>query len=767
MRPPRVFVLLRRCLLLMMSSALTLSAAALAAQETAEAEDPSEEERPADQDGDDDEFEIIVRGNLIRGRTIGGYQPEQVLLEEDIAAYGAGSLGELVDLILAETSSAQGRASGPPVVLINGRRVSGFREVGRYPVSAVERVEVLPEEASLAYGFAADQRVLNFVLKRNVNITTLTLRGGTPTEGGRTSGEIDGQFLKVDGVRRFSLDGTLERADSLLEAERNLTFADGSTGATDRTLVPDVREWSAGFSASLGLPAGSVATLSGSINDNRGEALFGTDQATGQPLAQIADTRDVFTGLTVASGLGQSTWTLTASFADVDETTRTDLAALPGLLRETELSRQNWEANALLNQRLADLAAGPMTLTASLDMSLERQDTAIVEGVGLNQSAIFRDTFAGGLSLEVPILAPAPIPGEFGLNANVEARRLSDFGWLATYGYGLRWKPVPSLRLLASVTQEEGAPALNDLGAPIVFTPDVRLFDFTTGEDTLATLVTGGNRELATDDRRVIKLGVQWNPSDEPRVGVNVDYTNSRIENEVRRLALLTSEFESAFPDRVTRSPTGQLLAFDIRPLQAEQGRRDELRTAITFSKRLKTKRRRRRVEGPPTKRRRSGRPGSLRVSAIHRLTLRDEVQLGEAGQTPVLDLLNGASIERVGGTPRHQIDLSLYRWKYGFGLAVAGRYQSATRVDNPAGDLRFSDLATIGLRVTYEFNYSDAILAKLPFLEETQVAFNIGNVFNQRQRVTDPDGRTPDNFLPELLDPLGRSVRLDIRKRF
>ena len=72
MRTPRVFVLLRRCVLVMMSSALTLSAAALAAQETAEAEDPSEEERPADQDGDDDEFEIIVRGNLIRGRTIGG-----------------------------------------------------------------------------------------------------------------------------------------------------------------------------------------------------------------------------------------------------------------------------------------------------------------------------------------------------------------------------------------------------------------------------------------------------------------------------------------------------------------------------------------------------------------------------------------------------------------------------------------------------------------------------------------------------------------------
>ncbi|MEM6493245.1 MAG: hypothetical protein AAF650_02585 [Pseudomonadota bacterium] len=732
---------------------------------------PEEDQAAPSDPADEEEPEIVVRGELIRGRALGGFQPEQVLTSEDIAAYGAGSLGELVDLLLAETSSGRGRASGPPIVLINGRRVSGFREVGRYPVSAVARVEVLPEEASLAYGFAADQRVLNFVLKRNVTITTLTLRGGAPTGGGRVSGEVDGQFLKVDGADRFSLDGAFEEAGSLLEAERDVVFSDGSSGALDRTIVPEQREASAGFSASVGLPAGSVATLSGSALDQRSKALFGSDPVSGETLAQTIKTSDRYAGLTVASGLGRSTWTLTASYSDLDQRTRTDLSAFSGLVRETDLSRTRWDANALLNQRLADLAAGPMTLTASFDLNLERQNAVINEGALINQSAIDRDTFGGRLSLDVPILAPAPLPGDFGVNLKGQARHLSDFVWLTTFGYGLRWRPVTRLRLLASVTHEEGAPPLNDLGAPEVVTPDVRTFDFATGEDVLATLITGGNRELVVDTRRVLKLGVQWNPNDEPRLGVNIDYTNSRIDNEVRRFALLTEDFESAFPDRVLRSAQGQLLAFDIRPLQVERGLRDELRTAITFSKRLKTKRRRR-AEGPPAKRRRSGRPGSLRINAIHRLTLRDEARLGQAGQGgsgmgPVLDLLNGASIERVGGTPRHQVDLSVYRWKSGFGLAASARYQSATRVDNPSGDLRFSDLATLNLRATYEFNYSDKILASLPFLEETQMAFNVRNLFNQRQRVTDLQGQTPDNFLPELLDPLGRSVRLDIRKRF
>ncbi|MEM7702643.1 MAG: TonB-dependent receptor [Pseudomonadota bacterium] len=605
------------------------------------------------------------------------------------------------------------------------------------------------------------------MLKRNVDISTLTLRAGSATEGGRSSGELDGQFLKVDGARRSSLDGTFERADSLLEAERDLVFSDGQAGASDRTLEPDRRQWSAGFSASLGLPAGSVATLSGSFEDQQTEALFGADPITKEVFQQITGRQDVFAGLTVASGLGRSTWTLNASYLSIDELTRTDIAFGPGLTRETNLSQENWEASALLNQRLADLAAGPMTLTASLNMSLERQAADILEGAAFNQSDTARDTFAGGLSLEVPILAPSPIPGNFGFNGNVDFQHLSDFGWLATYGYGLRWKPAQSVRLLASVTYEEGAPTLADLGAPQVLTPDIRIFDFELGKDTLTTLITGGNRQLVTDDRRVVKLGLQWNPSEEPRIGINMDYTASRIDNEVRRFALLSEDFENAFPNRVTRGLSGELQAFDIRPLQVAEGRRDEVRTALTFSKRLRTKRVRRRAEGPPTKRRRSGRPGSLRVSAIHRLTLRDEVQFNPAGEEAVLDLLNGGSIERVGGTPRHQVDLSLYRWKYGFGLAAAARYQSGTRVQGQGSDLRFSDLTTLGLRVTYEFNYSDAILARLPFLEETQIAFNVGNVLNQRQRVTGSDGRTPDNFLPELLDPIGRSVRLDVRKRF
>ncbi|MFW8696181.1 hypothetical protein, partial [Mesorhizobium japonicum] len=75
-----------------------------------------------------------------------------------IQAFGATNIGELVSLLEAQTRSARG---GAPVFLVNGRRISGFREIRGLPPEAIERFDVLPEETALSYGYSADQRVVN------------------------------------------------------------------------------------------------------------------------------------------------------------------------------------------------------------------------------------------------------------------------------------------------------------------------------------------------------------------------------------------------------------------------------------------------------------------------------------------------------------------------------------------------------------------------------------------------------------------------------
>jgi hypothetical protein len=120
-------------------------AAAPAQPATAQADDEYDEEI----DGE----EIVVTGSRPRGSVIGDIPPEQTLTGRDIRAYGAGSLTELLDALAPQTQSGRGRGGGRPITLLNGRRISGFSEIRDIPPEAIARVEILPEEVALKYGY--------------------------------------------------------------------------------------------------------------------------------------------------------------------------------------------------------------------------------------------------------------------------------------------------------------------------------------------------------------------------------------------------------------------------------------------------------------------------------------------------------------------------------------------------------------------------------------------------------------------------------------
>ena len=58
-------------------------------------------------------------------------------------------------------------------------------------------------------------------------------------------------------------------------------------------------------------------------------------------------------------------------------------------------------------------------------------------------------------------------------------------------------------------------------------------------------------------------------------------------------------------------------------------------------------------------------------------------------------------------------------------------------------------------------------VIADHPWLRGSRVTVSINNLFNERQRVRDATGATPVNYQPDLLDPLGRTIRISFRKLF
>ena len=75
----------------------------------------------------------------------------------DVRSTGATNFDELLESIAPEIGSSRD-AGAQPLVLLNGRRVSSYRELRDIPIEAIQRVDILPEEVALKYGYRADQR---------------------------------------------------------------------------------------------------------------------------------------------------------------------------------------------------------------------------------------------------------------------------------------------------------------------------------------------------------------------------------------------------------------------------------------------------------------------------------------------------------------------------------------------------------------------------------------------------------------------------------
>src|SRR4029453_10281992 len=167
--------------------------------------------------GEEEEEEIVVTGQRPRGSVVGDIPAENVLNARDIRATGATSISELLDAVAAQTGSARGRDGGRPVLLLNGQRISGFRELRDLPPEAIERMEILPEEVALKYGYSADQRVVNIVLRRRFNSTNIELRGKGATDGGYVNGQGDAGRLIIAENSRTSINLRAEGNSALFE----------------------------------------------------------------------------------------------------------------------------------------------------------------------------------------------------------------------------------------------------------------------------------------------------------------------------------------------------------------------------------------------------------------------------------------------------------------------------------------------------------------------------------------------------------------------
>jgi len=190
-------------------TALIPFAGSAAAQDTAQGEN-----RPRATELD----RVVVTGSLIPQTQKETFTPVTVISAEDIRARGFVSVADVLQQSSfatggiqgsqtsasftqgAETVSLFGLEPGYTKYLINGRPMADypalyngsdtFNNISGIPVDLVERIEILPGGQSSLYGSDAIAGVVNVILKKQVDATTISVRAGTYTSGGGDSGRV-------------------------------------------------------------------------------------------------------------------------------------------------------------------------------------------------------------------------------------------------------------------------------------------------------------------------------------------------------------------------------------------------------------------------------------------------------------------------------------------------------------------------------------------------------------------------------------------------
>jgi len=584
---------------------------------------------------------VITADQRQPGEVVGDIKPDLQLAPEDVAAYGVSTITDLLDELGPEIGGNSGRGGEGPAILVNGRRISGFNEIRNLPTEAILRVDILPEEAALKYGFSANQRVVNIVLKDHYGSELADIVGGATTAGGAAAGQAEAGVTRISGERRMNLDLKYNPQASLTEADRGViplatspTLDLAGNPVDDRrfrTLVAESQKVSANAVLTQPIFANISATVNGTFeattsNSVRGLPSVGLMTPAGDevdrlatgfgPLNQDSSGWTGHLGVSLNRDLAKWRLALTGNYDHADSRNEND-----GGLDATALQAAVFAGAVvvtptgpippdLLARRARDtgrsksdtgnvqfIASGPiLTLptgqvrtsfrvgATGADFSSQSMRSGVAQSLDFSRS-----TLNAQASVDVPVTSKKqnvlPWLGDINLNAHVAVDQLSDFGTLTTVGYGVHWTPFTGLSILASHLRDQAAPTQQQLGAPLQLTPGTRIFDYVTGQTVDVAQVSGGNPDLTADKRDRVSVRVTYQPFQSQQLIFRADYNEIHVHDPIATFPAATADIEAAFPDRFTRDADGELTEVDYRPVNFARQDISSLKWGFDYSR--------------------------------------------------------------------------------------------------------------------------------------------------------------------------------------
>jgi len=745
---------------------------------------------------DSSDSTILVMGHHQYGSVATDLPAEAHLNATAISALGAADVNEVFADLAPEFKSGlsmPGAATQTPIVLVNGQRIASFSAVRDLPPEAILRMDVFPEQVGLQFGYGGDRKVVNIVLRRGYHALTLLGRYTAAPEYWRGIYRAKADLLHIDQHAHYDLDIDFSHLDPIFAADTIGDFM----GAPRSGIAPPARTLAAQsdelvLSGNYNRDFGTfTAELAARIDLSAQQSRLGLADLDGDlmiaqgsvdylsgPRYRADETVDAQSSLALNGVWDSWRWSFIGQLDDTTHDTRTAGTASAGtfaaiLLPSPALLGDHCDG-VLASYCVATdkrTARGDLYLNGKL-LSLPAGDVAASFRVGFVASGI-RSQSVGGDSigirnrtegdlqanLDVPITSKSSLIGKTTIGLNGVVRRFSDFGTLSDAGATLQWAPARAVQIIASFRSEQQIPTLDELTDAMLATPDLREFDFVTGETSIVSKIASGNGSLVASRSRIASARIQVTPLASTDLQLSAEYTLEQTRDPIVTISAATAATMAAFPGLFTRNADGYLVKMALQPVNLAQRDQQQLRWGLNYTVPLGAARPET-VGGGPT-------PAQFQIALYDTWRFHDLVTLHEG--EPALNLLNGGFLSDLGGTPAHELELQTTLATRRWSADINARWQTPTTIDaGPNGNerLTFSQGVTINVRFQLNLGEQRWLTRLLPFVRG-KLNLSADNILGAHVSVHNATGMVPPAYSQAYLNPTGRTFRITFRKRF
>ena len=504
----------------------------------------------------DPNTEVVVTGSRIRNSQ--PTSPIHVITHAEIEQSGYSQVGDLIrslpedfgggqnpgvmgatvssignqNLTNASSINLRGLGTDATLVLLNNHRLSAdsfFQgsDISAIPLSAVQRVEIVPDGASAIYGSDAVAGVANFIMRKDYNGTEVSARAGGASQGGASEETFSGLTGWSGSAGHILADVEFSRTGKVTAGDRDFSAA---APAGEYILRPQTRK-SVFLSAGKDFTDTVSLSVDGLISDRQSSTLTQRTAATAVAVGNVY-TPSYSGAVTLDVGL-MGDWKLHATGAASGSRN----ATWSGTTKT--VGSFNYKQNAVnygevtADGTLANLPSGPVKVAfgggyrSELYHNNHPGSSSYVSGsrhVGYAYAEAY-----------VPLVAPSPTRTglhELDLNLSARSEHYSDFGNTTNPKIGLRYVPLDDLTLRASWGTSFKAPSFSQMYSANVLEIWTASSLGYAGPGTAFDL-EGGNANLKPEKSRSWTFGGDFNPSGLRSLTLSATYFNIAYRDRV------------------------------------------------------------------------------------------------------------------------------------------------------------------------------------------------------------------------------------------